>query len=58
MIYEGGVGILCRCGDGLFFEMPPSASDAVLTTLHPPLGNVLQTAASFRKIVEHAVLTS
>jgi hypothetical protein len=31
-------------GDGLFFEIPPLASDALLTTLHPLLENVLQTA--------------
>jgi hypothetical protein len=34
---------LWRCGDGLFFEVPPLASDAILTTLHPLLENVLQT---------------
>jgi hypothetical protein len=33
---------LWRCGDGLFFEVPLLASDAILTTLHPLLGNVLQ----------------
>jgi hypothetical protein len=27
------VGTLWRCGDGLFFEVPPLASDALLTTL-------------------------
>jgi hypothetical protein len=32
-----------RCGDGLFFQIPPLASDALLTTLHPLLENVLQT---------------
>jgi hypothetical protein len=32
-----------RCGDGLFFEVHPLASDALLTTLHPLLENVLQT---------------
>jgi hypothetical protein len=37
------VGILCRCGDGLFFEVSPFASDALLTTLHPLLENALQT---------------
>jgi hypothetical protein len=37
------VGTLWRCGDGLFFEVPPLASDALLTTLHPLLENVLQT---------------
>jgi hypothetical protein len=37
------VGNLWRCGDGLFFEIPPSASDALLITLHPLLDNVLQT---------------
>jgi hypothetical protein len=35
---------LWRCGDGLFFEVPSLASDALLTTLHPLLENVLQTA--------------
>jgi hypothetical protein len=34
---------LWRCGDGIFFEVPPLASDALLTTLHPLLENVLQT---------------
>jgi hypothetical protein len=28
------VGTLWRCGDGLFFEVSPLASDALLTTLH------------------------
>jgi hypothetical protein len=32
-----------RCGDGLFFGIPPLASDSLLTTLHPLLENVLQT---------------
>jgi hypothetical protein len=32
-----------RCDDGLFFEVPPLASNALLTTLHPFLKNVLQT---------------
>jgi hypothetical protein len=49
-------GTLWRCGDGLFFEVPPSARDALLTTLHPLLENVL--AASFRKIEEQEVLTT
>jgi hypothetical protein len=31
------VGTLWRYGDGLFFEVPPLASDALLTTLHPLL---------------------
>jgi hypothetical protein len=31
------VGNLWRCGDGLFFEVPSLASDALLTTLHPDL---------------------
>jgi hypothetical protein len=34
---------LWRCGDGLFFEVPPLSSDALLTILHPLLENVLQT---------------
>jgi hypothetical protein len=33
------VGTLRRCGDGLFFQLPPLASDALLTTLHPFLEN-------------------
>jgi hypothetical protein len=33
------VGTLWRCGDGLFFEVPSLASDALLTTLHPLLEN-------------------
>jgi hypothetical protein len=37
------VGTLWRCGDGLFSEVPPLASDALRTTLHPLLENVLQT---------------
>jgi hypothetical protein len=38
---------LWRCGDGLFFEVPPFASDALLTTLHPLLENVLQIVDHF-----------
>jgi hypothetical protein len=38
---------------GLFFEVPPLASDALLTTLYPFLENVLQTVCR----VEQAVLT-
>jgi hypothetical protein len=41
---------LWRCGDGLFFEVPPLASDALLTALHPFLENVLQTV--FRRLQE------
>jgi hypothetical protein len=41
------VGTLWRCGDGLFFEVPPLASDALLTTLHPLLENVMQTVDHF-----------
>jgi hypothetical protein len=41
------VGTLGRCSDGLFFEVPPLASDALLTTLHPLLENVLQTVDHF-----------
>jgi hypothetical protein len=37
------VGTLWRCGDGLSFEVPPLTSDALLTTLHSLLENVLQT---------------
>jgi hypothetical protein len=31
----------------LFFEVPPLASDALLTTLHPLLENTLQTVDHF-----------
>jgi hypothetical protein len=41
------VGTLWRCGDGLFFEVPPLASDVVLITFHPLLENVLQTVDHF-----------
>jgi hypothetical protein len=41
------IGTLLRCGDGLFFEVPPLASDALLTALHPLLENVLQTVNQF-----------
>jgi hypothetical protein len=41
------VRTLWRCGDGLFFEVPPLVSDALLTTLHPLLDNVLQTVDHF-----------
>jgi hypothetical protein len=40
------IGTLWRCGD-FFFELPPLASDALLTTPHPLL----------RRIVEQAVLS-
>jgi hypothetical protein len=35
------------CGDGLFIGVPPLASDALLTTLHPLLETVLQTVHRF-----------
>jgi hypothetical protein len=35
------------CGDGLFFIVPPSASDKLLTTLHPLLENMLRTVDHF-----------
>jgi hypothetical protein len=41
------VGTFCKCGNGLFFEVPPLESDAFLTTLHPLLENVLQTVDHF-----------
>jgi hypothetical protein len=44
------VRILWRYDDGLFFEVPPLASDALLTTLHPLLENMLQTVC--RKLQE------
>jgi hypothetical protein len=49
---------LWRCDDGLFFEVSPLASDALLTMLHPLFKNVLQMfATSFRRIMEQVVLT-
>jgi hypothetical protein len=36
---------LWRCGDGLFFEIPPLARDELLTTLYPLLKSVLQTVS-------------
>jgi hypothetical protein len=41
------VRTLWRCGDGLFFEVPPLASDALFTTFYPLLKNVLQTVDHF-----------
>jgi len=38
-----------RCGDGLFFGVPPLSSDALIT-LHPLLENVPQTVC--RKLQE------
>jgi hypothetical protein len=40
------VGTLWTCDDGLFFEIPPLASDFLVTTSHPFLENVLQTLCS------------
>jgi hypothetical protein len=37
------VETLLRCGDGLLFEVPPLASNALPTTLHSLLENVQQT---------------
>jgi hypothetical protein len=44
------IGTLWRGGDGRFFEVPPLTNDALLTTLHPLLENVLQTVC--RKLQE------
>jgi hypothetical protein len=41
------VSTLWRCGDGLFFEVPPLASDALLTALHPLENVPLQTVDHF-----------
>jgi hypothetical protein len=38
---------LWRCGDDLFFKVPPLASNALLTMLHPLLENMLQTIDLF-----------
>jgi hypothetical protein len=37
------VGTLWRCGEGIFFEVLPLASDVLFSTLHPLLENILQT---------------
>jgi hypothetical protein len=42
------VRTLWRCSDGLFFEVPPLASIALLTMLHPLLRNMLQTVDHFK----------
>jgi hypothetical protein len=42
------VGTLWRCSNHLFIEVPPLASDALLTILHPLLENVLQTIDHFQ----------
>jgi hypothetical protein len=42
------VRTLWRCGDDLFFEVPPLASDALLTMLHQLLKNVLQIVDHFK----------
>jgi hypothetical protein len=42
------VGTLRRCADSLFYEVPPLASDALLTMLHPLLENMLQTVNHFK----------
>jgi hypothetical protein len=41
------IGTLWRCGDGLFFEVLPLASDELLTMLHLLLENVVQTVDHF-----------
>jgi hypothetical protein len=38
---------LWRCGDGLFFKVPPLASNVLLSMLHPLLENMLQTVDHF-----------
>jgi hypothetical protein len=37
------VRTLWRCGDGLFFKVPPLVSNTLLTMLHSLLKNVLQS---------------
>jgi hypothetical protein len=41
------LGTLLRCGDGVFIEVLPLASDELLTSFHPLLENVLQTVFHF-----------
>jgi hypothetical protein len=41
--YKGCLKILYwRCSDSLFFEVPPLASNALFTMLHPLIKNMLQ----------------
>jgi hypothetical protein len=42
------VRTLWRSGDGLFFEVPPLASNALLTMFHPFLKNMLQSVDHFK----------
>jgi hypothetical protein len=42
------VRTLWRCNEGLFFEVPPLASDALFTMLHPLIANMLQTSDHFK----------
>jgi hypothetical protein len=42
------VRTLWRCGDGLFFKVPPLASNALLTMLYPLLENMLQAIDHFK----------
>jgi hypothetical protein len=42
------VRTLLGCGDNLFLEVPPLASNALLAMLHPLLKNVLQTIDHFK----------
>jgi hypothetical protein len=41
------VRTMWRCSDSLFFKVPPLASNALLTTLHQLLENMLQTVDHF-----------
>jgi hypothetical protein len=45
-----------RCGDGLFFEVPPLASDALLTTLHPLLEKSAADRCSLRNFLPRSSL--
>jgi hypothetical protein len=51
---------LWRCGDGLFFGVPPLAGDALLKKLlsHFSKWRCTPFAAYFRRIMEYVVLTS
>jgi hypothetical protein len=42
------VGTLWRCSGSIFFEVPPLASNALLTAFHPLLEKVLQTIDHFK----------
>jgi hypothetical protein len=56
LIFLLRVGTSWRCGDGLFFEVPLLASDALLTTLHPLLAKRAVDRWSLRNFLPRSSL--